>query len=171
MTNPSRLDGLVSLGRIAGLLGVQGWVKVFSYARPRESILSYTSWLVQLSGAWCELTVTAGRVQGKSIVVKLNGYDDREQASRLIGAEIALRAEQMPALKQGEYYWAQLEGLKVVNLSGQELGTVDHLLETGANDVMVVRNGQERLIPAAAQVIREVDLAAGLIRVDWDADF
>jgi len=105
------------------------------------------------------------------VVAKLAGYDDRDQAGQLIGAEIAIRLEQLPPLKKGEYYWAQLVGLEVVNLAGERLGKVDHLFDTGANDVMVVRNGRERWLPATADVIREVDLEAGVIRVDWDADF
>jgi len=171
MTNPSRSDGLVHFGRINGLFGVQGWVKVFSHARPREAIIGYSPWLVKLGGEWREVKVEEGRAQGKGVVAKLAGYDDRDQAGQLIGAEIAIRLEQLPPLKKGEYYWAQLVGLEVVNLAGERLGKVDHLFDTGANDVMVVRNGRERWLPATADVIREVDLEAGVIRVDWDADF
>ena len=171
MASPSRPDGLVGLGRIDGLFGVRGWVKVYSYTRPREKILTYVPWFVSTPEGWQQMVVEEGRVQGKGIVAKLAGIDDRDQASRLVGAEIGCEATQMSPLKQGEFYWAQLEGLKVVNLSGQELGVVSHLIETGANDVIVVRNGRERCIPATPGVLQDVDLAAGLIRVDWDADF
>lgn len=171
MANPSPADGLVQFGRISGLFGIQGWVKVFSHARPREAIIGYSPWLVKLGGEWREVKVEEGRAQGKGVVAKLAGYDDRDQAIQLVGAEIAIRLSQLPSLKPGEYYWAQLVGLEVVNLAGQRFGKVDHLFDTGANDVMVVRNGQERWLPATAKVIREVDLEAGVIRVDWDADF
>ena len=171
MANPSRPDGLVHFGRIAGLFGVEGWVKVFSHARPRETIVDYSPWLVKTTGDWREMVVEEGRAQGKGVVVKLAGVDNRDQASRLIGADIAIRFSQLPPPSKGEYYWAQLVGLEVVNLAGQNLGKVDHLLETGANDVLVVRNGKERCLPATANVIREVDLEAGVIRVDWYADF
>ncbi len=171
MAAPSRTDGLVSIGRIDGLFGVQGWVKVYSYTRPREAILNYRPWLVASPEGWRELAVEQGRVQGKGIVAKLSGCDDRDQASGLIGTEIAMRAAQLSPLKPGEYYWTQFEGLKVENLEGQALGSVDHLIETGANDVMVVRGDRERWIPVTANVLRQVDLAAGLIQVDWDADF
>lgn len=171
MANPSRPDGLVHFGRITGLFGVQGWVKVFSHARPREAIVDYSPWLVKTAGDWREMVVEAGRAHGKGVVVKLAGVDDRDQASQLIGADIAIRYAQLPPPSKGEYYWAQLVGLEVVNLAGQSLGKVDHLFETGANDVLVVRNGKERWLPVTADVFREVDLEAGLIRVDWDADF
>lgn len=171
MTNPSRPDGLVHLGRITGLFGVQGWVKIFSHARPREAIIDYSPWLVKTTGDWREMVVEDGRAQGKGVVAKLAGVDDRDQASQLIGADIAIRFSQLPPPSKGEYYWAQLVGLEVINLVGQSFGKVDHLFETGANDVLVVRNGKERWLPATANVIREVDLEAGVIRVDWDAEF
>ncbi len=171
MTNPSRPDGLVLFGRISGLFGVQGWVKVFSHARPREAIIGYSPWLVKIGNDWREITVEEGRAQGKGVVAKLKGYDDRDAAGGLVGAEIAVRSSQLPPLKKGEYYWAQLVGLEVVNLAGDRFGKVSHLFDTGANDVMVVSNGRERWLPVTAQVVREVDLDAGVIRVDWDADF
>ncbi len=171
MADPSRPDGLVLFGRISGLFGVQGWVKVFSHARPREAIIGYSPWLVKIGGDWREIAVEDGRAQGKGVVAKLKGYDDRDAAGGLVGAEIAVRRSQLPPLKKGEYYWAQLVGLEVVNLAGEKFGKVDHLFDTGANDVMVVRNGRERWLPATAPVMREVDLEAGIIRVDWDADF
>ena len=171
MSNPSIPDGLVFIGRISGLFGVQGWVKVFSHTRPREAIIGYSPWLVKIGGDWREVEVEDGRAQAKGIVAKLTGYDNRDQASGLIGAEIALKLSQLPPLKQGEYYWAQLVGLEVINLAGEKFGKVSHLFDTGANDVMVVRNGNERWLPVTGKVIREVDFESGLIRVDWDADF
>lgn len=171
MTDPSRPDGLVHFGRITGLFGVQGWVKIFSHARPRATIVDYSPWLVKTGDDWREFKVEDGRAQGKGVVAKLAGVNDRDQASRLIGGDIAIRFSQLPPPSKGEYYWAQLVGLEVVNLAGQNLGKVDHLFETGANDVLVVRNGKERWLPATANVIREVNLESGLIRVEWDADF
>jgi len=171
MSNPSIPDGLVLFGRISGLFGLQGWVKVFSHTRPREAIIGYSPWLVKIGGDWREVEVEDGRAQAKGVVAKLTGYDDCDQAGGLIGAEIALKLSQLPPLKQGEYYWAQLVGLEVINLAGEKFGKVSHLFDTGANDVMVVRNGKERWLPATGKVIREVDFESGLIRVDWDADF
>ncbi len=122
-------------------------------------------------GAWAPLRVLDGRSQGRGLIARLEGCTDRDQAHALIGAEIAIDLAQLPALGAGEYYWAQLEGLRVVNLQGVELGRVSHLLETGANDVLVVKGEREHLIPYIGAVIRAVDTEAGLIRVDWDPDF
>ncbi len=171
MANPSHSDGLVQFGRIAGVLGVKGWVKIFSHTRPREAIIDYSPWMIKVGAHWREAVVEEGRAQGKGIVVKLAGVDDRDQASALIGSDIAIKIASLPPLKNGEYYWSQLLGLRVINLAGDEFGKVSHLVETGANDVIVVQNGRERWLPVTAQVIREVDLEAGVIRVDWDADF
>ncbi len=171
MTNPSRPDGLVILGHISGLYGVKGWLKVYSDTRPHEDILGYSPWLLKTTKGWQEYPLKAGRPHGKGIVAQLAGVTDRDQAGLLIGAEIAIRQEQLPALATGEFYWIQLEGLQVENLTGVSLGTISHLFETGANDVMVVEGDRQRLIPYIDSVVKKVDLAQGIIRVDWDAEF
>jgi 16S rRNA processing protein RimM len=164
-------DGLVPIGRVVGLFGIKGWIKVYSYTRPPEAILRYNPWRLRWGGEWTELAVAEGRKHGRGIVARLEGYENRDRAQGLIGADIALLKSQLPPLKAGEYYWAQLEGLRVVNREGRELGTVSHLIETGANDVLAVQGERERLIPFTPGVIREVDLDEGVIRVDWEADF
>jgi len=169
MTNPSA-DCLVTVGRIVGLFGVSGWVKVHSHTRPRAAILKYNPWRLRLKDGWKEVALRDGRMQGKGVVASLAGCDDRETARGLIGVDIALAIAQLPQPGRGEFYWAQLEGLEVVNRAGATLGRVSHLFETGANDVLVVRNGRERLIPYTAPVIEGVDLEAGVIRVDWEDD-
>lgn len=161
----------VTLGRIVGLFGVHGWVKVYSHARPPEAILTYSPWRVGKGAAFRELKLAAGRPHGRGLVARLEGCTDRDQAAKLVGSEIAVALSQLPAPKPGQYYWAQLEGLKVVNLAGQELGTVSHLFETGANDVLVVKGKREQLIPYTRDAIRNVDLDAGVLRVDWDVSF
>jgi 16S rRNA processing protein RimM len=171
MSGPASAE-VVVMGRVAGLFGVKGWVKVHSHTRPRDAILEYDTWRLKLADAWCEFEVAEGRMQGAGVIARLKGIEDRDAAARLVGVDIAIDRSKLPALKRGEYYWADLEGLKVVDLDGAELGTVDHLLETsGAHDVMVVKGERERLIPYIAHVIREVDLAKRIIRVDWDKDF
>jgi 16S rRNA processing protein RimM len=167
----TRAAGLVTLGRIVGLFGVCGWVKVYSDTRPPEAILTYSPWRVGKGAAFRELKLAEGRPHGRGIVARLEGCTDRDAAAKLVGSEVAVELSQLPPPKQGEYYWAQLEGLKVVNLEGQELGTVSHLFETGANDVLVVKDNRERLIPYTRDAIRNVDLDAGVLQVDWDADF
>lgn len=159
----------ISVGQVVGLFGVDGWVKVYSHTRPPAAILGYRPWRVEVAGVWRRLDVAEGRLQGKGIVARLAGYEDRDAAAALVGAQIAILASQLPAAGEREYYWAELEGLRVVNLAGQELGRVSHLFETGANDVLVVRGERERLIPFGREVIQRVDLEAGVISVDWDA--
>lgn len=163
--------GLVIMGRVTGLHGVRGWVKVHSYTRDHLDILEYDPWRLHLAGAWRELQLQEARAQGRGIVAHLRGYDDRDQAANLVGADIAIPRSRLPRLKKGEYYWSQLEGLRVSNQQGVELGTVSHLFETGSNDVLVVVGERERLIPYLPDVVRSIDLEAGLLRVDWDADF
>jgi 16S rRNA processing protein RimM len=164
-------EGLVIMGRITGLHGVRGWVKVHSYTRDHLGILEYDHWRLRIAGAWREIELREGRPQGRGIVVHLKGVDDRDQAAVLVGADIAVPRAQLPRLRKGEYYWSQLEGLRVINLQGMELGTVSHLFETGSNDVLVVIGERERLIPYLPDVVRAIDLNAGTLSVDWDADF
>lgn len=163
---------LVPLGRISGLYGVHGWVKIFSETDPREAILSYSPWLIRQSGDWQEIAVVKGRPHGKTVVASLAGIADRDQAAKLLGAEIAVPRSQLPRTAADDYYWTDLEGLTVTTTEGVVLGTIRSLFETGANDVMVVVGERERLLPfILQQVVKEVDLAAGTILVDWDPEF
>jgi 16S rRNA processing protein RimM len=159
------------LGRISGLFGVQGWVKVFSYTRPREAILEYDRWYLKRQGEWQAAAVREAKRHGKTVIAHLDGVDDRDAAATLVDCDIAVEREAMPDADDGSYYWADLEGLQVVRRDGTGLGRVAYLMETGANDVLVVQGEQERLIPfVAAEVILDVDLDNGVIRVDWDWD-
>jgi 16S rRNA processing protein RimM len=181
MASARSADRVVTLGRIVGLFGVQGWVKVHSYTRPPQAILGYDVWLIGKQREWHRRQLREGRQQGRGIVALLASTSSREQASELIGADIGVSVEQLPALPEGEYYWADLEGLRVVNLDGVTLGVVSHLLETGANDVIVVvpevgsaaapSAAQDRLIPYVRDVVKQVDLESGVMRVDWGLDY
>ncbi|KHD06063.1 ribosome maturation factor RimM [Candidatus Thiomargarita nelsonii] len=162
----------VSIGRINGLYGVRGWIKVFSYARPITNILNYSPWQLYQHGQWQTVSLSEGQAHGKGIIARLDSISNRDEAARLVGSEIAVNREQLPPTPKGEYYWADLIGLTVVNREDITLGQVDHLLETGANDVLVVKGERERLIPfLREQVVVDVDLAQGVLRVDWDEDF
>lgn len=173
MNRLPRETDIIRLGHINGLYGVKGWVKVYSETRPRENILSYTPWLIRrVHEDWQPVAVTAGRSQGKAIIAHLQGFDEREQARQLMGAEIAVYREQLAPLADDEYYWADLQGLSVETKDGVVLGNVDYIFATGANDVLVVDGERERLIPfLQGQTILEVDLQHGTIRVDWDPEF
>jgi len=161
----------VVLGRISGLFGVRGWVKVYSYTDPREAVLKFDRWLLSGNDGWREASVAEGQRHGKTIIARLDGYVDREQAAGLIGTEIGVPRELLPAAEVGRFYWSDLEGLRVVHRDGSVLGTVSYLLETGANDVMVVKGEQELLIPFVMdKVVLGVDLDKGEIQVDWEWD-
>ncbi len=165
-------DEMILMGRVSGLFGVRGWLKIYSHAAPREGILDYKVWYLQRDGDWRPVHVAEGHRQGKGVVVHLDGYDDRDQAAALLGSDIAIRRAQLPPLADGEYYWSDLEGLRVVNLQGIDLGVVSHLFETGANDVLVVKGERERLIPCTfGMAVKSVDLQEGRLTVDWDPDF
>lgn len=161
----------VILGRISGLFGVRGWVKVYSYTDPREAVLNYGRWLLSGKNGWREATVAEGKRHGKTVIVRIEGYDERDAAAGLIGTEIGVPRDELPETGDDQYYWSDLEGLRVVDREGAVLGKVDYLLETGANDVMVVKGEQERLIPFVIdKVVLGVDLAKGEISVDWEWD-
>lgn len=166
-------SGYLNAGEISGVFGVKGLVKVFSYTEPRENILRYSPWLLQKNNQTKEIKVTGGQRHGKVVVAELEGVADRDAALALMGSQILIRKQQLPKTKPGEYYWADLIGLRVETEFGVKLGMVDHLLETGANDVLVVRDAEsERLIPfLQQQTVLKIDLDAGLMIVDWDPDF
>jgi len=146
---------------------------VFSYTRPRENIVRYPSWYLQCGdGSWQQRKLVEARQHGKGVVALLADCHDRDQAQALNGCEIGITRDALPAAQPGEYYWHDLQGLSVVTVAGEQLGSVDHLIETGANDVLVVKGERERLIPFVMdRVIVQVDLEQGEIRVDWDKDF
>jgi 16S rRNA processing protein RimM len=165
-------ENWVAIGKIAGLFGVKGWVKIFSYTEPRDGILTYSPWYLMVNGERVCLQPDAGKQHGKSVIAHLQSIDDRDAAARLINAEITIRRDQLPRAEEGEYFWIDLIGLKVVTLDGKALGTVSYLFETGANDVLVVAGDRERLIPFLRDsVVRRIDLEKGLIEVDWDPEF
>ncbi len=162
------------VGHIAGVFGVRGWLKVYSYTDPRGNILNYLPWSLEpKSGGDSTLVrLISGKQHGKGIIAQLEGVDDPQVAAALIGHEIMVPSDQFPATEPGEYYWSDLIGLNVVTLDGEPLGRVESILETGANDVLVVKSERQRLIPfLQPQVVTRVDIEGGIIRVDWDADF
>ena len=159
------------LGRIDGLFGVKGWVKVYSYTEPREAVLDYKDWLLGREGRWQRVVLAEGKRHGKAVIARLEGIEDRDAAAELTGNDIGVDRDALPAPGDGHYYWADLEGLTVVHKDGTELGRVAYLMATGANDVLVVDGPSERLIPfVPGDVILDVDIAAGVIRVDWEWD-
>ena len=161
----------VVLGTITGPWGTRGWVRIRSSTEPPESILRYAPWQVGRDGRWSPVGVTEGRAQGRGVVARLDGCHDRDGALGYRGCEIAVERSRLPDLEHGEFYWADLVGLRVVTADGVDLGEVERMLETGANDVMVIRGELERLIPfLPGTVVRSVDVDRGAIVVEWHPD-
>ena len=164
---------MVLLGRVLGAFGVRGELKVDSFTDPVGAILRYRPWILRdAHGAERTLDGVRGRESSKGVVASLPGIDDRDAAEAMRGTEILVLRDALPPPGPDEYYWIDLEGLRVVTLEGVELGTVSHLLATGANDVLVVKGDRERMLPfVQPQFVAGVDFEAGVITVDWDPEF
>jgi 16S rRNA processing protein RimM len=177
----SDLSNLVNVGRITALFGIKGWVKVHSYTEPPENLFEYHPWWLKTAHGVKKVEIDEARPHGDAFVAHIVGIDDRDIAALYTAVDIAVERDLLPELDDGEYYWSQLEGLAVfTEFSGirQRLGIVDKMLETGANDVLVVMadaasiDQRERLIPyVPEQFVLSVDLSAGEILVDWDPEF
>lgn len=161
------------MGRIVAPYGVKGWVRIEPYSAVPDSLSSYPSWWVGREGDWREMRVAQSVLQhGTSLVARFEGCVERDAALALKGSEVALERGALPQNASNEYYWADLVGLKVVNLQDEALGVVAGLFENGAHAVMRVVDGEtERLLPFVDQVVRRVEMAEGRIRVEWELDW
>jgi 16S rRNA processing protein RimM len=170
---PTPPQKMILLGRVTGVFGVRGDVKIESWTEPRAQIFRYQPWILRSAdGSERELKGAKGRDTGKHVVATLPGCDDRDSAEALRGTEIWVPRQALPPPAPGEYYWVDLEGLRVVTTEGVALGEVSHLLSTGANDVLVVRGERERMLPfIQPDYVTSVDFDAGVITVDWDPEF
>ena len=163
----------ILMGRIHGAFGVRGELKLESFSDPPDAIFRYRPWTLRTAqGAERELEGARGRSTAKGIVMQLPGVEDRDAAAALRGGEIFVPRSALPPPKPGQYYWVDLEGLRVVNTGGVDFGTVSHLFSTGANDVLVAQGERERMIPfLEPDYVVSVDFEAGVVTVDWDAEF
>ena len=165
MNNP------VIIGRFGRAHGVKGWLRVFSFTDPEINILDLFPWHIKTADGWQEIKIEDSKVHHQEVVVKIANIDDREIAKKYTNKEIAVYRAQLPNLAKGEYYWHDLIGVEVINKSGHKLGKVTSLFATGANDVLVVKNNREILIPYTKDVITNVDLKHKTITVDWEKDY
>ena len=168
----STADSPLVMGRITRPHGIKGWLNIATYTDLPENLLEYRPWYLHRQGRWQAAELVNGRHHGKGLVVQLAGCNDRDAAEALKGTEIGIYRDQLPESDNDEYYWSDLVGLQVITQDNRVLGIVDHLIETGANDVLVVTGEQEYLVPfIQGQVVEAVDLEAREIRVDWDPDY
>ncbi|WP_308447354.1 ribosome maturation factor RimM [Parachitinimonas caeni] len=157
---------------ISGAFGVRGSIKVVADTEYADSLFDYPTWWLGRDGRWQRYTFVEGQIHSKVLIATLDGVDDRDKADSLRGCTIAVPRSEMPEADENEYYWTDLVGMAVRNVAGEYLGTVVELFETGANDVLVVRDAPiERLIPFVASVVLTVDDIARTITVDWGLDF
>jgi 16S rRNA processing protein RimM len=164
--------GRVEIGQINAVFGLKGWLKVFSFTNPKQNILDYPQVTLTRRNEVKVVNVVGGQIHGKNILLRLDGVNDRDSAQELVGFSINVDRTALPEPVDGEYYWMDLIGLNVVNREGVNLGKVDHLFETGANDVLMLKGDKERAIPfLQGQTILSIDLANGSMIVDWDPDF
>lgn len=163
---------MVVMGKVVAAQGLQGWIKIQVFTEYLDSLLDYDTWYLADGQSWQPHKVVEANVHGKVLVAKLQDIADRTAAEKYKGLLVAVPREQLPPAEEDEYYWSDLIGLAVENQAGDKLGEVESLLETGANDVLVVRGEQgELLIPFIASVIRQVSMKDRTIRVDWQADY
>ena len=167
----------VTLGRVAGVFGIKGWVKVVSHTRPADNLLNYPRWWIGDTAGF-EATLVDSRAQVNGIVAQITGRDgkpitDRDIAAKLVGQDIAVAHAELPPAPPGRYYWADLIGMTVVSTNDEPLGTVSGVMENGAQDVLVLQDGEiERLIPFVREaIIVSVDVAAARIVADWAPDY
>lgn len=177
----AKRSNLITVGRLTGVFGIKGWLKVKSFTSPEENLVEYSPWWLKTRHGVKAVEIDQYQRHSSGLVVHIKGVDDRDLAAQYALVDVAVERSQLPDLEDGEFYWHQLVGLQVVSVfDGTEtvLGEVSKLLETGANDVLVVQatdasvDDRERLIPyVPGQFVRKVDLGAGLIQVDWDPEF
>lgn len=169
----------LTLGKVGAVYGIKGWLKIHSFTDDPEAIFDYTPWSLNLGEKSQSANVTDWRKHNNGLIAKVAGIEDRDQAQSLVGYEISVRPEELPELPEGEFYWKDLMGMQVVTSNGYDLGVVSDMMETGANDVLVVKANfndgfgkKERLIPYLLdQVVINVSQENKQIEVDWDPGF
>jgi 16S rRNA processing protein RimM len=160
------------VGRVGAPHGIRGWSQIWSFTDPPDGLLRHRRLQAQRRGQTQILEIAEGRLHGERVIVRFAGTHDRDAAARLTGFELSVPRTEFEPAPPGSWYWHDLIGLAVVTVDGTSLGRVDHLIETGVHDVLVVRGERERLIPfALPQIVKKVDLDAGCIEVDWDAEY
>ena len=166
------MEDVVVMARVAGSFGIKGWLKLHTFTQSPDSLDAYASWLLKGSKGWEEFELEDFAVNVKGVVAKLKGCDDRTAAENLAKRDIGIPRDALEDAGEGEVFWFDLIGCDVVNTAGENFGKVETLLETGANDVLVVKRGTEEiLIPYVDEVILKVDREAKLITVEWTQDF
>ena len=166
-------DKKIYLGKITGAHGIKGWLKIQSFSSPPENILNYPQWIINNQGEEDFYSIEQGRKQNNKIVVKLEKIDDRNTAESLINSKIQILRSDLPKLSNENYYWSDLVGLSVLNSEEKVIGKIESLIETGANDVMVINalKDERILVPFVMhEIIKEVNVELNYIKIDWSIE-
>lgn len=160
-------DSLILIGRVAATHGIKGQLRITTYSGHFDSLLSADSVILkEPSGKVGTFAISAATVHGKKLLLAFAGLADINRVLHLVGSEIYLPLDQLPETEEGEYYWHDLIGLKVVTVAGESLGVLRSIIETGSNDVYVVQSAErEWLIPALEDVVTAIDLSAGVMTI------
>lgn len=168
----SKNKNWVVIGKFGRPQGLTGMVRVFSFTDPKDNLYDYKNWHAKINHEIQEIKPVALQKNNKFDLVKIAGYESREQAAFLTNVEIIIEGSQLPILADDEYYWHELVGMEVQNCQGLSLGKVKEMLETGANDVIIVEGNKRYLIPYIINdFILNIDSINKIITVDWDPDF
>lgn len=160
----------ITMGKLGSTYGVHGWLKIGAYTDHGPDLLDYSPWYLSKDGkTWKLADLEGSKEHGSGILAKFNGIDSPEEARLLTGMLIGIERSQMAELPEGEYYWTDLIGLNVIDKEGTFLGVVTYLMETGSNDVIIIKGDKEHAIPYLMNdVILSIDLEKKEIRVDWE---
>jgi 16S rRNA processing protein RimM len=170
----------VVVGRFGAPHGVRGAVKLQSFTEHPEDLFNYGELFLKKGRQWQPIEIEDAKFQGKHFVATVKGVADRDAAALLTNLELAVERSAMPEAQDDEIYWHDLIGLTAVScFEGQSvnLGVVDHVMETGANDVLSLKPSKEsvdskhRLVPYIDSVVTEVDIEGSKVVVDWDPEF
>jgi 16S rRNA processing protein RimM len=154
---------LIALGRLVATHGVRGELRLLPYAFPCPTLQKGLTVCVQdKTGASRLYCVTSVRPQAPCLLVKLQGIDTLAQAQALRESTVSVTETQLAPLRDGEFYYCQVIGLKVRTRTGKELGTIAEVFFSGGHDVWVVRQGEEEyLIPVTEEIVRSLDIPGG----------
>lgn len=160
----------IIIGKFGSTYGVHGWIKVRPYTEFGENLLDYHPWYIQQKNdVWTPIEIESSKVYGDGIIAKIAEINTPEKARLLTGVSIAIPRSKLPELNKGEYYWTDLVGLTVINQHNEILGKVIYLMETGSNDVLVIKGEKEHAIPyLMGSVITSIDLQNQEIHVNWE---
>jgi 16S rRNA processing protein RimM len=166
------MNEFVVMGKVVGSHGIKGWLKIQPFTEELKTLGKFSSWFVSKNeNEWKEFKVESSSIQGRTVLAKIENINNRNDADVLRGFLIGISKIDLPILAKGKYYWSDLIGLEVINQTGFNFGTIESIMETGSNDVFVIKDEKKTLIPYLDNVVLKIDLDKKNILVDWDENF